>query len=73
METLNAALRIANNTETTATITNLPYERLPRSISFWAKTETMTTRNLIFNYGVYNAANPNNWSAFYYGQQMLYL
>lgn len=63
----NSALRIANGAETTATIANLPYERLPRTISFWAKTETMSTRNLIFNYGVYNAANPNNWSAFYYG------
>lgn len=62
----NAALRIANDTETTATIANLPYGRLPRTISFWAKTETMTTRNLIFNYGVYNTTNPNNWSAFYY-------
>lgn len=47
----NSALNI-NNTGTTATITGLPYGNSPRTISFWAKLNTIQLPyNMTFSYG----------------------
>lgn len=48
----NNALNI-NNTGTTATIANLPYEALPRTVSLWVKINTMNGVgfNFLYSYG----------------------
>lgn len=49
--TANGALNI-NNTGSTATIPDLPYGNSPRTISFWAKTNTLNTLyNTLYSYG----------------------
>lgn len=55
----NSAINI-NNTGTTATITGLPYGSSTRTISLWAKVNTMRTDyNMTFSYGQfsYNSGN----------------
>lgn len=69
----NSALNI-NNTGTTATMVGLPYTNTPRTVSFWAKLNTVQTPyNMTFSYGLGSAANAcgsfnaNQVDAFGYG------
>jgi hypothetical protein len=53
----NSAINIVNS-GTTATIPNLPYGNLPRTISFWAKVNVMQNPyNMTFSYGQSNTSS----------------
>ncbi len=51
----NSAINIANQ-GATATIPNLPYGALPRTVSLWVKLNTMGVWNFLYSYGT--AGNP---------------